>query len=438
MNNRKKKQAEEVIQLVKNKLIDQDVTVIEIMSWLKPVAVEDEVLLETDGLRLFYNPDNVISCYKERRLEQLEKRLLHILLHGILGDYSARETFPNKKVADLAMDIRVNNLIRALKDKTVNSDVLSYKSLYDLYCNRPRLFEKALRSIGNVSEDNHSIWDMPKLLKRIADEDGESVVNLNEEDQENLKRIWSNAANQMRSSSNSILGNILRDNDTSNNFGTDAGNMTDSYSGKEEAKGDYYEILKELFTVSEGYKEDEDTIDTIMYQYGLDNYEDVAFIEPADVQSRRKLGNLVIAMDTSGSCSGYIADQFVSETRAIISTLSRDVDFDGIYFIQADSKIQSEKYYDDIDEWNTDFDDEVSLYGFGGTSFIPVFNRCNELSDKGIKIDCLLYYTDGEGQFPNRKPDNYKTFLVMPDTDDEENGFIPDWIDKRVVLKGEF
>ena len=78
----------------------------------------------------------------------------------------------------------------------------------------------------------------------------------------------------------------------------------------------------------------------------------------------------------------------------------------------------------------------MKLCGFGGTDFRPVF----ELTDKLIKekeftnLKGLIYFTDGFGEFPKKKPD-YETAFVF--IDDEENNYdVPSWAIK-LVLKPE-
>ena len=42
------------------------------------------------------------------------------------------------------------------------------------------------------------------------------------------------------------------------------------------------------------------------------------------------------------------------------------------------------------------------MAGGGGTSFVPVFDW---IAGRGLRPDLLVYFTDAEGQFPQRAPD---------------------------------
>jgi len=74
-----------------------------------------------------------------------------------------------------------------------------------------------------------------------------------------------------------------------------------------------------------------------------------------------------------------------------------------------------------------------TLYGWGGTSFCPVFDSVNKLAEEGKKIDCLIYLSDAEGDFPKERPE-YPVFFVLPDTEEEieQNKwlkqYVPGWV----------
>ena len=77
-----------------------------------------------------------------------------------------------------------------------------------------------------------------------------------------------------------------------------------------------------------------------------------------------------------------------------------------------------------------------NVLAVGGTSFIPVFERMCEFQEQGEKIECLIYFSDGYGEFPDKRPDGYETFFVVPKETEENveedevypDGIIPDWV----------
>jgi predicted metal-dependent peptidase len=51
---------------------------------------------------------------------------------------------------------------------------------------------------------------------------------------------------------------------------------------------------------------------------------------------------------------------------------------------------------------------KIKLKGGGGTSFKPVFNW---IKKESLNLDCLIYFTDLYGDFPEEKP-MYNTYWV--------------------------
>ena len=79
----------------------------------------------------------------------------------------------------------------------------------------------------------------------------------------------------------------------------------------------------------------------------------------------------------------------------------------------------------------------MTLKGFGGTDFRPVFRRVEELRERGEFRDLkgLIYFTDGKGIFPENRPD-YDTAFVFLD----ESGVLPEvpaWAIRLMLLPDE-
>ena len=198
---------------------------------------------------------------------------------------------------------------------------------------------------------------------------------------------------------------------------------------KGQAVGDYYNILKDFFYEKEGSNEDVNMIDKILYLYGFDNYGNIALVEPDEENVKKALHNIVIAIDTSLSCQAYI-ERFLVETKEILWKLSDGIGFESIYIMQADADITNEKRYIGVEEIVTKLEENYMTYGYGGTDFRPVFKRCSELSKEGKNIDCLIYFSDGEGCFPYSKPKEYETFFVVPNVVKYDSVVVPEWVRK--------
>ena len=76
----------------------------------------------------------------------------------------------------------------------------------------------------------------------------------------------------------------------------------------------------------------------------------------------------------------------------------------------------------------------MQLRGFGGTDFRPVFTYVDKLIENREfeNLKGLIYFTDGFGVYPTRKP-NYDTAFVFLDEDYVETPDVPAWAIKLVL-----
>ena len=104
---------------------------------------------------------------------------------------------------------------------------------------------------------------------------------------------------------------------------------------------------------------------------------------------------IVVAIDTSGSIYGNpgILEEFTGQLKNIqdcykakFTVIECDAEIQKVYELDEQTKIQK------------------TFKGGGGTDFRPVFDIC----EKKYKPGLLIYLTDGEGNFPNRKY-NFRT-----------------------------
>ena len=98
--------------------------------------------------------------------------------------------------------------------------------------------------------------------------------------------------------------------------------------------------------------------------------------------------------------------------------------------VQEDKKITSQE---DFDEYLK----TMRIRGLGGTDFRPVFKYVEALrkNKEFTNLKGLIYFTDGYGDFPARKPD-YDTAFIFID-DEYNNPDVPPWAIKRILQKDE-
>jgi len=83
----------------------------------------------------------------------------------------------------------------------------------------------------------------------------------------------------------------------------------------------------------------------------------------------------------------------------------------------------------------------MQLHGLGGTDFRPVFEYVNGLVDRKEfeNLKGLIYFTDGYGDFPKKKPP-YDTAFVFVENENNtaaNNYDIPSWAMKLVLREEE-
>ena len=196
---------------------------------------------------------------------------------------------------------------------------------------------------------------------------------------------------------------------------------------RQEAKYDFTRYLRRFSILREEIQLDESSFDYIPYCYGLERYGNLPFIEPLEYTESSRIAQLVIAIDTSGSCSQEVVERFFAEIERILmhrENFFRKMD---IHIIQCDAIIQEHVEIHDLSDWKR-YRKGLTIKGRGGTSFIPVFRLVEKLRAHGQLKDLkgLLYFTDGDGAYPHREPD-YEVAFIFPDRESLRVN-LPDWI----------
>lgn len=119
------------------------------------------------------------------------------------------------------------------------------------------------------------------------------------------------------------------------------------------------------------------------------------------------IGNVVIGVDTSGSITKEILEQFSAEL-AKVSYL-----VDEVTVMSCDARVQEVVKINKMQQ----FMDKLEFRGGGGTAFEPVFDKVKELN---LAPELLIYLTDTYGSFPEKQP-AYPVLWCITD----ENGRVP-------------
>lgn len=415
------------------------------LSQFELVPIASNTLL-TDSKRIFYNPKYILKNYKIAK-EIPVRDYLHIVMHCVFKHMYMNPTL-NRMYWDLACDIAVENIITEL-DLTaattarehkqaqyiseIKKDIklLTAEKLYS-YLRENELNQAALAEIkACFVADNHEIWYM------TAEELTAHLGIANSAKNGNGQQIEVGLSAAMSDVWQTISERMKVDMETfGKQQGLNPGAMTQNLLAVNREKYDYTAFLKKFAVMGEAMRINDDEFDYIFYTYGLQLYEKMPLIEPLEYKEIKAIKEFVIAIDTSGSTSGELVQKFVQKTYNILKSTESFFTKINLHIIQCDANIQEDQKItcqDDFDEYLK----TMQIHGLGGTDFRPVFDYVEQLCQSGefVNLKGLIYFTDGYGEFPAKKP-NYDTAFVFVD-DDYNNPDVPTWAIKLVLQRDE-
>ena len=187
----------------------------------------------------------------------------------------------------------------------------------------------------------------------------------------------------------------------------------------------------------EEVKLDPDEFDLNFYTYGLSVYGNLPLIEPLESRESKKIEELALVIDTSYSTSGELVRAFLAETYTLLKGQENFFHRMNLHLIQADNAIRQDILIHNEDELIHAMN-HFELRGGGGTDFRPAFEYVNQLcaEKKFSNLRGLLYFTDGMGTYPAKRPAYDTAFLFLGDRFDDAN--VPPWAMKVVLDEEEF
>ena len=181
---------------------------------------------------------------------------------------------------------------------------------------------------------------------------------------------------------------------------------------------------------------DDDEFDYIFYTYGLKLFKNMPLIEPLEYKDVKRIREFAIAIDTSGSTSGELVQKFLQKTYNILKSTASLFSKINLHIIQCDAQIQEDVKITCQEEFD-EYLKHMTIKGLGGTDFRPVFQYVDQLvaAKEFLRLRGLIYFTDGCGTFPGKKP-NYNTAFVFVQ-DAWNNLDVPPWAIKLILEKDE-
>ena len=171
--------------------------------------------------------------------------------------------------------------------------------------------------------------------------------------------------------------------------------------------------------------------------YALRTYGNLPLIEPLESREVKKIRDFVIVVDTSESTAGELVKAFLKETFTLLKSQDSFFRQCRILVMQADSAVRDEVWLNDLDALDR-YTAQFTLVGGGGTDFRPAFARIAQLRQDGALRDLqgVLYFTDGKGIYPAKRPPFETAFLFLEDGTPTPD--VPPWAMRLVLQPEEF
>ncbi|MFX1250842.1 MAG: VWA-like domain-containing protein [Promethearchaeota archaeon] len=311
----------------------------------------------TDGQTLFYNP----SYIRELDFEELKTVLAQVILHIALNHIERRGDRDPQRW-DVATDFAVNPILLQSGFKLPegslieeNFEGLEAEAIYDLLTDD--LLSRG-RPLSEISKDTGAI---PTTLSDLIDEEDSITQPLRDYD---LKRVIIQALQIAKKQGNVPLGLERR-----------LGSILNPDLPWEQLLTQY---------IYSSFKDDWRWIPNRRFI-------PMGITLPSTYSESHRL---VVAIDTSGSISDIQLNWFLAEIKGILAMLRQyeililgcDAAIQDIYRFETGDTLEGIKF---------------TLRGKGGTNFRPVFDYVEE---EQINPDCLVYFTDAYGTFPEIEP----------------------------------
>lgn len=387
--------------------------------------------LMTDGKRLYYNAYDVLKRYQTEK-ELLTRDYLHIVMHCVFRHMCMTPSV-NRSYWNLACDIAVEAVITDCNLPAVSAQRELQQQDYLEQLKKEKVKLTAAGVYRYLTEQEFSPDEIIKLGQLFYADDHELWYLREEEkqaqttdsDDDEVEADWEEISEEIQ---------LTLDGFEQPEYNASVWMQNLQVVNRE--RYDYTGFLKRFAVFDEVLQINNDEFDYIFYTYGLQRYKNMPLIEPLEYKEVKRVKEFVIAIDTSGSTSGELVQKFIQKTYNILKSTESFSAKVNLHIIQCDDKVREDVKITTQRELDA-YLAQMQIHGLGGTDFRPVFAYVDELIHKKefVNLKGMIYFTDGFGEFPARKP-NYETAIIYMD-DADNNPAVPPWAIKLVLRSDE-
>ena len=382
-------------------------------SYLKTGADEKCICPCTDGRVIHYSPAAVLSDFQEKGRKYINRMYLHSLFHCLYLHPADREK-REETLWNLACDMVAEYTVDCLGVPFLLGEPGREKEeVYRMFWNEKE--SRTAAEIYGMLLDGKFEKGCTDAWSRLFFMDGHSLWrDISGGELAGIREIWEKAAAYTSRDAGSA----------GKRAGSEKGNIQEWYELQQKRRYDYRKFLRRFAVQREEVQLDMESFDYISYCLGLSMYGNMPLVEPLEYTEAFKLEEIVIAIDTSSSCSRQTVQRFLEETYSMLSERENFFKKMNVHIIQCDCYIQEDVTLSCEEDWRA-YMKQIRIQGRGGTDFRPVFTYVDKLIEKKKirNLKGLLYFTDGDGIYPPKKPDYETAFIFIKEP--PENVKIP-------------
>lgn len=393
---------------------------------------QNTFFMGTDGEKILFNPRFLAEKYEYHPV-LVNRCYLHMLIHCIFRHLFNREE-RDEEYWNLACDIVVESVVdsfpyrcltKVMSDKREElydslkrkHKVLTAQNVYQDLKERSLTYQEFYSLTCEFLVDDHKFWDSKK-------QENEKEQNNNQDNkrEEELQKNWQKLSEKMETNLETFCKSI----------GSNEGGFLKALQIENRERYDMRSFLQKFAVIREETQIDLDSFDYAFYHYGMELYGNMPLIEELEYKEVNRVEEFVIAIDTSGSCSGGLIKAFLRKACGILKDTESFLKKVHIHMIQCDKEIQEDVCITNLSQLD-EYLDQFETKGYGGTDFRPVFDYVNQLVAKGelSHLKGMLYFTDGLGIYPKQRPSYDVAFVFMKNDYTDEK--VPVWAMKLIL-----